>query len=731
MAIDFVIANLKEPMPLSKIARRASLSVSHLSHLFRQETGHSPGSYLMMLRMQEAAKLLTKPNLSVKVWVKHKGDTMNLIAKTSKAFLDRGLILLLFSLVVGQATAQSWIQPPTGLVNDAWVLANANGIAAILTVTNTSDSGPGSLRQAILDANASTDASRSIVFNIPETDPGFNGAVFTIRPLSELPPVMQNTSIDGSTQTAFTGDTNPFGPEVVLNGSMLTSGSGFRLDDGNVLSGLVINGFPDSGVLLSWTFASGGVSNNNRIVNNYIGTDASGSTAVPNNMTGITINGFASPPQQASNNVVQGNLISGNASSGIGLCDAAQNQIVSNRIGTDRNGTNALGNGEGISLGCAGAPRNLIESNTIAFNGSDGIVDRPDYRFQVAFTTDGHQGNAFRRNSIFSNSGLGINLVPPTSEPPHTVTPNDACDVDTGGNLLQNFPVVTSATSNGNSTEIIGTLNSTANGNFDIDFFSGGSCDTSGNGEGQTFIGSTQVTTDSNCNASFDVTFQLAVATGQFITATATDANGNTSEFSGCFRTGNVNQPPVAVCQNVTVLAGPTCTATASIDNGSFDPDPGDTITLSQSPAGPYPLGNTTVTLTVTDSHGAMSSCTAVVTVVDQTPPSVSNVSATPSILWPPNHHMVDVTVNYDTADNCGPITCGLSVTSNEPVDGLGDGDTAPDWEIVDAHHLRLRAERSGTGGGRVYTIRITCADDSGNTTVKTVMVSVPHDRRT
>jgi hypothetical protein len=193
---------------------------------------------------------------------------------------------------------------------------------------------------------------------------------------------------------------------------------------------------------------------------------------------------------------------------------------------------------------------------------------------------------------------------------------------------------------------------------------------------------------------------------------------------------GNLNQPPVAVCQNMTVVAGPDCTAAASIDNGSFDPDAGDTITLTQSPPGPYPLGNTTVTLTVTDSHGAMSSCTAIVTVVDETPPSITNVSATPSVLWPPNHRMVDVTVKYDATDNCGPVTCALSVSSNEPIDGLGDGDTAPDWEVVDAHHVRLRAERSGTANGRVYSITITCSDGTGNTTVKRVTVSVPHDQR-
>jgi hypothetical protein len=87
---------------------------------------------------------------------------------------------------------------------------------------------------------------------------------------------------------------------------------------------------------------------------------------------------------------------------------------------------------------------------------------------------------------------------------------------------------------------------------------------------------------------------------------------------------------------------------------------------------------------------------------------------------------MVDVTVNYDLTDNCG-AACVLSVTSNEPINGLGDGDTSPDWRIVDAHNVQLRAERSGTGNGRTYTITLTCKDAAGNTTVKTTTVIVPH----
>jgi hypothetical protein len=87
---------------------------------------------------------------------------------------------------------------------------------------------------------------------------------------------------------------------------------------------------------------------------------------------------------------------------------------------------------------------------------------------------------------------------------------------------------------------------------------------------------------------------------------------------------------------------------------------------------------------------------------------------------------MVNVTVNYNVTDNCGSSSCTLSVSSNEPINGTGDGDTAPDWQIVDANHVRLRAERAGNGNGRVYTITITCHDSVGNSSSKSVTVRAP-----
>ncbi|HYP25593.1 MAG TPA: Ig-like domain-containing protein [Blastocatellia bacterium] len=106
-------------------------------------------------------------------------------------------------------------------------------------------------------------------------------------------------------------------------------------------------------------------------------------------------------------------------------------------------------------------------------------------------------------------------------------------------------------------------------------------------------------------------------------------------------------------------------------------------------------------------------------------PPSITNVSTSRTVIWPPNHKMVNVTVNYDVVSPC-PVTCTLTVTSNEPVDGEDDGSTSPDWEIIDAHNVRLRAERSGEGTGRIYTITITCTDSSGNSTSQTATVTVP-----
>jgi len=109
--------------------------------------------------------------------------------------------------------------------------------------------------------------------------------------------------------------------------------------------------------------------------------------------------------------------------------------------------------------------------------------------------------------------------------------------------------------------------------------------------------------------------------------------------------------------------------------------------------------------------------------------PVINNASASPEVLWPPNHKMVEVTVNYTVTNPC-PATCVLTVSSNEPINGIGDGNTSPDWEVVDAHHVFLRAERSGNGPGRIYTLTITCTNDTNKlSTTARLTVVVPHDQ--
>src|SRR5262249_21247395 len=113
-------------------------------------------------------------------------------------------------------------------------------------------------------------------------------------------------------------------------------------------------------------------------------------------------------------------------------------------------------------------------------------------------------------------------------------TPNDDCDLDTGPNLLQNYPVLERAATVGHRTKIRGTLNSAANSTFTLEFFENAVCDPSGFGQGERYLGSAQVATDASCNAILEVTVPVAATPGAFITATATDAAGNTSEFSAC-----------------------------------------------------------------------------------------------------------------------------------------------------------------------------------------------------
>ena len=133
------------------------------------------------------------------------------------------------------------------------------------------------------------------------------------------------------------------------------------------------------------------------------------------------------------------------------------------------------------------------------------------------------------------------------------------------------------------------------------------------------------------------------------------------------------------------------------------------------------------VTWTATDDSGNFSEDTQDVTIVDTTPPELS-VELSPDTLWSPNHKLNTITATVVAVDICDsdPEIRLISVTSNEPDNGLGDGDTANDIVIVDDFTIQLRAERSGLGDGRVYTITYEAEDDSGNTTQEQATVTVP-----
>lgn len=145
-----------------------------------------------------------------------------------------------------------------------------------------------------------------------------------------------------------------------------------------------------------------------------------------------------------------------------------------------------------------------------------------------------------------------------------------------------------------------------------------------------------------------------------------------------------------------------------------------------------FPLGTNVVSVSVADSAGDAATCSTAVIVVDTIPPVITSVKATPNVLWPPNHKMVAVALAATVADVCGPATWKIiSITSSEPVNSVGDGNTSPDWEITGAHTANLRAERSGVTGPRIYTLTVQAGDAAGNLSqTKTVTVTVPHDRR-
>ncbi|MBE7500480.1 MAG: right-handed parallel beta-helix repeat-containing protein [Verrucomicrobiales bacterium] len=261
----------------------------------------------------------------------------------------------------------------------------------------------------------------------------------------------------------------------------------------------------------------------NVVQGNLIGTDLTGTLAL-GNVLGVAL---YSP---SANNLIGGstpgarNVISGNSHRGVQLQGADGNRILGNLIGTDIAGGLPLGNREGVVL--VDSSHNQVggvnsgEGNIIAHSATDGVIV---WNLGAPGVT---VGNAIRGNAIHSNGGLGIDLG--NNGP----TANDSLDADTGANQLQNFPVLASHASAGASTTVQGTLHSTPDTSFALDFFASASPGAGANTQAERFLGSAAAITDSSGNANFSVVLPAATAAGEWITATATDADGNTSELS-------------------------------------------------------------------------------------------------------------------------------------------------------------------------------------------------------
>jgi hypothetical protein len=479
------------------------------------------------------------------------------------------------------------------------VLVASPASALIYYVTNTNDAGAGSLRQAILNANANAGAD-GILFTIP------GNGLHVITPLSELPPLTGSTTLSGLTEEGadcngwpptlrvvidgFQAGANAsglsvFGDDTIIAGLVLRNFSGFGLELqnnenvrvrcnfigtsadgslalGNGAGGIMVFSSVNSTIggtspiyrnLISGNEGAAGIdvagfSDGTEVIGNYIGTDATGMAALPNAIgvrsasAEVTIGG--APPQG-------GNLISGNTGSGVLILggDARGNLVFGNRIGLDASGEPTLGNQTGVAVN-AGATEALIGSpelgglgNEIAGNVSHGVH---------LFNDDTTLGVSIRDNSIYENGGLGIALAGSGSDP----TPNDPGDADEGPNRLQNFPEIASATQDGEAPiDIAYSVPSDPDHvtyPLTVDVYA------ARGGQGSVLLGSdTFDEADHAAGVPKHLLLFVFVVGGDplELVATATDAEGNTSEFSPAVTVPEAATSPLAGAAALAALA--------------------------------------------------------------------------------------------------------------------------------------------------------------------------------
>ncbi|MBU1064461.1 T9SS type A sorting domain-containing protein [bacterium] len=284
----------------------------------------------------------------------------------------------------------------------------------------------------------------------------------------------------------------------------------------------------------------GNQSQQNSVTNNFIGTDKTGVNPMSTGLIGVYVS------EGARNNFIgkpdNGNVIGSWQYRGVVIDSAFSNKIQGNWIGTDQGAATDLGNlNEAIHL-INDAADNFIggeassEGNIIAYNNGIAVRIGAESGGNVAIT-----GNAILGNQIFYN-GYGIDIDPAG------VNENDPLDTDTGPNNLQNFPKLTSIDIGTNDTHIEGFLQSAASTSFRIEFFANDDLDQNNLGQGQEFIGYKNLTTDASGSATIDVHFATEITPGYYVTATATDPDYNTSEFSNPVRaTSDIYFPDINV----------------------------------------------------------------------------------------------------------------------------------------------------------------------------------------
>ena len=371
----------------------------------------------------------------------------------------------------------------------------------------------------------------------------------------------------------------------------------------------VISANAQSGVSIQGTDATGVA-----VLGNFIGTDSSASSAQGNSLFGVLLSGTTG--------VVVGGLAPAIATSSRVTApresgfwtEPLARLIAANMIGTGSLVASALGNETGILISGSSAANTIGGSvgagNTVAFSTGSG----------VELDSTAGAMNVIRLNSIFANAGPGIDLGD------DGVTLNDSVP-HTGPNLHQNFPVITAVTSAGGTTTVTGTLASVPNSTFAIDFYTLAAKNDSGYGEGRYVLGSGSLAVGVSGTAGFSFAFATPATGAQFVTATATDPAGNTSEFSRDF---GGNQPPVASI-GFTTRTVDEGVAVSFDGSGSVDPDGnlltyawsfGDGATATGATTSHVfdHIGTDTVMLTISDGFGGTSTATATVNVADVPP---------------------------------------------------------------------------------------------------------------